>query len=66
MLLNAQHAGVNIEKQIKKVSHQLKGFPVSCLSRLQVVCVNYIKYCAEGAFPLTRKMMEVEKSTAIH
>lgn len=44
-----------------RLGHQLKGFPVRCLSRLQEdVLVNYIKYCAERAFPLTRKMMKVK------
>lgn len=49
-----------------RLGHQLKGFPVRCLSRLQEnVIVNYIKYCAERAFPLTRKMMKVKKCSAI-
>lgn len=44
-----------------RLRHQLKGFPVRCLSRLlEDVLVNYIKYCAERAFPLTRKMMKVK------
>lgn len=42
-----------------RLARQSKGFPVKCFSRLQEdVLVNYIKYCAERAFPLTRKTMK--------
>lgn len=37
-----------------------KGFPVRCLSEEQETqLVSYIKYCAERAFPMSRKIIKV-------
>ncbi|XP_062588917.1 uncharacterized protein LOC134250567 [Saccostrea cucullata] len=39
--------------------HVMKGYPNRCLTTKQEESlVNYIKYCAERAFPLTRKMIK--------
>lgn len=38
---------------------KLKGFPNRCLTHNQEMSlVQYVKYCAERAFPLTRKMIK--------
>lgn len=53
--------GVPVRTLRYRNKNQLKGYPNRCLTPDQEMSlVTYIKYCAERAFPLTRKMIKVK------
>lgn len=52
--------GVPVRTLRYRCKEKLKGFPNRCLTHNQETSlVQYVKYCAERAFPLTRKMIKV-------
>ena len=52
--------GVPVRTLRYRCKQKLKGFPNRCLTHNQETSlVQYVKYCAERAFPLTRKMIKV-------
>lgn len=51
--------GVPVRTLRYRCKEKLKGFPNRCLTHNQETSlVQYVKYCAERAFPLTRKMIK--------